>query len=465
VALSAAWMHDELDELDAAVEAFDDAIRIGAETAQWDLVRTAAVSVMGVVADRQDQPAQALRYRAIAEGLSAGNDRDEANFQGALGAVFLATGDYAQGERALRTAMALAEKLGDPSDISRARRSLALAFTIRGKFAEAEHLFRLALTTRLEILGPEHPHTASLRISLADALSSQGKQAEAEAETRSAIATLAGSVSPMHHEIAEARTILGFALYGQGKHEEAEAEFRTVIEIFAASRGTDHPTYALSHYSLGFPLVAQGKFAEAQTAFRTAIDGATSSLGPDHPHVNSARTGLAGALSEDGKLAEAEAEFRAAISSSLESEAADSPGVAVIRGSLAEVLFERGKLVEAEAEYRAALDALENDEHPFVPRQQASLAKLLLATQRAAAARPLAEQAWTRHREDTVAPEERARTAFILARVLSALDRPQERGRARTLALDALESYGRAGEGHESTRREVEAWLDDHAAE
>lgn len=465
VALSSAWLHDERDELDAAVEAFDDAIRIGAQTAQWNLVRTAAVSVMGVVADRQVQPAQALRYRAIAEGLSAGNDRDKANFQGALGSVFLTTGDYAQGERALQTAMALFEKLGDPDDISRARRSLALAFTVQGKFAEAEHLLRLALATRLELLGPEHPRTASLRINLADALSNQGKQAEAEAETRSAIATMAGSLSPTHHEVAEARTILGFALYGQGKHEEAETEFRTVIEIFAASRGTDHPTYALSHYSLGFPLVAQGKFADAQTAFRTAIDGATPSLGPDHPHVNSARTGLAGALSEDGKLAEAEAEFRTAISSSLKSEAADSPSVAVIRGSLAEVLFKREKQVEAEAEFRATLDGLKHGEHPFVPRQQASLAKLLLETQRAGAALPLAEQAWTRHQEDTVAPEERARTAFILARVLSALDQPQQRARARTLALDAQESYGRAGEVHEPTRREVEAWLQDHAAE
>lgn len=466
LALAAGLLYDRTDELHTAVDELDDAIRLGVQTGQWDEVRLAALTAMVIVGDGLLKPAQAIRYRPLAEGLSVGNPRNEVSFQMDLGAVFFSSGEYTRGEEVLRAAIVNAVELDDPVVLSLARRTLALGLLAQQKHSEAESLLRDVLADRLGALGPDHPSVLSLRVSLSESLSSQGRNADAEAEIRGTLVLMERVLPPTHHEFAEARTILGFALYYQGEHAEAEAQFRRAIEIFEISRGTEDPSYALAHYSLGFPLVTQGKLAEAEEAFRTAIDGATASLGANHPTVISARSGLAEALREGGKLAEAEAEFRTAIASSLESHGPDSPAVAVVRGSLAEVLFRREKLVEAEAEYRGTLEILEaqpGSEHPFVPRQRASLARLLLETERASLALPLAEQAWTQHEKDGNPPEERARTAFILAQIVAALGQPRER--ARSLAEDARASYARAGDVHDESRREVEAWLERTATE
>jgi hypothetical protein len=96
--------------------------------------------------------------------------------------------------------------------------------------------------------------------------------------------------------------------------------------------------------------------------------------------------------------------------------------------------------------------------HPF-----ASLANFLRWRSRPAEALPLAEQAWTRRQQDDMPPELRARTAFLLARILWIVDGPdRDRARARTLAEDAQAAYERVDDPNDEGLAELQQWLQQH---
>jgi tetratricopeptide (TPR) repeat protein len=132
------------------------------------------------------------------------------------------------------------------------------------------------------------------------------------------------------------------------------------------------------------------------------------------------------------------------------------------RNNLANLLKIRGKYEEAEAEHRVALALLEKalaPDHPDVAVSRGNLARLLLKLDRTAEALPLAEQAWAHQQDDEIPNEYRADTAFLLCRILWAVEGPaRDRKRARTLAEDALRLYREAGSEYAS---DVQQWLSD----
>lgn len=185
-------------------------------------------------------------------------------------------------------------------------------------------------------------------------------------------------------------------------------------------------------------------------------------LGEEHPTILDVRAGLAGALRESGRLAESEAEYRKLIAILAKPGGDSSTGLGVTRGDFAELLWKQDKGVEAEVEFRAALELLAVDtggSHPQIPRLHGSLAMLLAATERATEAVPFAEAAWEAHSAEAIAPEERARTAFILARVLWEIDPAANETRVLELIEDARTSYARAKPPRTASLEELEHWV------
>lgn len=461
LAIEDGMLRETEERIELALEQLSEAVTLGTRTKQWDIVRDASVALMGITGDTLHKPDEALRYQAIAEGLSLDDPRAENVYRANLAAVYFAAGRQSEGTEELRKAVVAAEATEDPQLTADTQISLGLGLVAQGKYEEAETLLRPALSTLEDTLGPDDPRVAEARVNLGELLVSQGRYVDAEPEVRSALAVLEQAYSPMHHEVAEARTILGFALYFEGEHAQSETEFRRAIEILGVARGTEHPTYTLAHYSLGYPLIAQRKFAEAEAAYRTAL-GAAAILGEDHPTILDVRAGLASSLRESGKLSESEAEYRTLIATMVSTDSGNSTGLGVTRGSFAELLWKRDKWVEAEVELRAAMELLEKDTggtHPQLPRLRASLARVLAATERVDEAIPLAESAWKEHDVDTVAPEERARTAFILARVLWRADADAHEKRVLELVEDARTSYSAAKPPRTESLEDIERWV------
>jgi tetratricopeptide (TPR) repeat protein len=123
------------------------------------------------------------------------------------------------------------------------------------------------------------------------------------------------------------------------------------------------------------------------------------------------------------------------------------------------------KYSEAETQYRASIASFEKalgPDHPDVATGRSNFAIVLFEQGRNAQALPLAEKAWTRHQRDDIRAEQRATTAFGLARVLWAVDGPdRDRPRARQLAQAARDAYDEA-DGYEDMVAKVDQWLAAH---
>ena len=426
VALREGSTLDSLGDYEASEAALKEALRLAAQWRQTDAIASAALRLMYVVGYRQHRMEEALRYHPLTQGLSRGLPEQEAA----------------------------------------SRHHLAIIMHAQGDYAEAEAEYRAALSLRAKALGADHPEVAASRNNLAAVLYDRGAYMEAEAEHRAALSVWEEALGPEHPNSTSSRNNLAAVLHAQGKYAEAEAEVRAAPSLKEKVLGPDHPDVATSRNNLANVLYEQRKFAEAEAEVRAALSLKEKVLGPDHFSLAVSRNNLANALRAQGKYAEAEAEYRAALSLREEVLGSDHPSVAASRINLALVLTARGKYAEAEAEYRTALSVCEREldsDHPHTTTARHNLADVLVKLGRTAEALPLAEEAWDRRKRDDIPTEQRAETAFVLARISWSIEGPaRDRSRARQLAEEARESFREAGDAFAENARDVQHWLDIH---
>jgi tetratricopeptide (TPR) repeat protein/predicted Ser/Thr protein kinase len=494
----------------AAEEALRRALGSASRWHQWDEVQRAATMLMRVVGVEQMRMEEGLRYLELAEELAIGDPLAEASVRTNLGAVHNAQGKYEEAETEHRRALALRETARGPDHpaVAESRHNLGAVLDAQGKYEDAETQHRQALDIRGKALGPDHPDVAMSRGDLATTLQHQGKYEDAEAEYRQALVGIERVLGSEHPDVAIVRNSLGGVLQAQGHYEDAEEEHRRALALMEGAFRSDHPRIAESLGNLACALGSQGKYAEAETQHRRALALLEEALGPehahvaairnnlgidllsqgkheeaeaqhrraleisekalgsDHAHVAVLRNGLANTLVFQEKYEEAVAEFRRTLATKQESLDADHPDVALSRLNVANVLMLQGKYEEAEAEILRIVGiyekALEPD-HPVIWMARSSFAHVLLELGRATEAHHLAERAWARHQQADVPAEERATTAFILARAIWTTSRhPEQRIRARDLARRALKSYLEAGAAYTSDVENVRAWLARH---
>jgi serine/threonine-protein kinase len=456
---------EELGDFEASSRELQRALRLSARWHQAEAMGWIATLAMYVVGARQGRIGAGLQYGRLARGLVEGRPEAEAWWRSNRAILLRAQGNYAEAEAEHRRALALNEtRLGrDHPSIAKSRNNLANVLQEQGRFAEAEAEHRAALAIRASVLGPEHPDVATSHHNLASALYGQGRFVDAEEEFRIALKLRTAALGPKHPDVAASRDNLGVALARQGDFDEAEIELRAAIDLKAAALGPEHVDLAASRDNLGLVLGSMGRYPQAEAEHRAALASRLAALGPTHPLVAASRNNLAGDLAMQGKHAEAEAEYRAVIALRQDVLGPRHPRVAVSRHSLAEVLLAQGRLEAAEPEARAALElreAILDPNHPDLAASRYVLAALLVELDRPAEALALAEEAWSRRRQDDIPAAQRADTAFLLARLLWEAS-PADRDRAQKLAQVALDSYP-GGAFHAPKVRRVRQWLDAH---
>jgi tetratricopeptide (TPR) repeat protein/predicted Ser/Thr protein kinase len=411
---------------DASEAALQEALMLASKWHQWESLREAVSQLMYVVGEQQQRMEEALRYRALSEGLAE----------------------------------------GDPAHEATHRNNLAIILNDQGKYEEAEAEHRIVLELRERTLGPDHPLIAQTRSNLGLVLKAQGKYAEAEVENRRALELRQRVLGPEHPDVAASRGNLGGILTTLGKHAEAEAEFRSAVALLDEALGPEHPDAVSMRGNLGVILHAQGSYAEAEAEFRRTIARQEEVLGPEHPDIAAFRNNLAVVLRAQGKHEEAEAEYRRTLAVWEKAWGVDHPDIGMARNNLANVLHSQGKHEEAEAEHRRVLVVWEKalgPEHPNVANSRTNLARVLVDRGRFEEAVGLAERAWSRRQQEDIPADERAETAFVLAQALWGASRAGERARARGLARQALELFEGAGPTFAGNAKRVGAWVDAHA--
>jgi tetratricopeptide (TPR) repeat protein len=238
---------------------------------------------------------------------------------------------------------------------------------IRGKYAEAEAIYRQTLQLKETVLGKEHPDTLGSMNNLASSLYSQGKYAEAEEIHRQTLqlrVTVRGKEDP---DTLGSMNNLAMSLHRQGKYTEAEPIYRQTLQLKETVLGKDDPSTLASMNNLAELLREQGKYAEAEAMHRQTLQLKETVLGKEHPDTLASMNNLAESLHSQGKYAEAEAMHRQTLQLKETVPGKEHPDTLGSMNNLASSLYSQGKYAEAEEIHRQTLQlrvTVLGKEHP-----------------------------------------------------------------------------------------------------
>ncbi len=444
------------------------ALRLGMSWRQRDVALEAVLAWMHLVGISQQRMEEALQLRPLVEGLSAGDPRAEAKLHYVVAGILRQQGKYREAETEERALLAQQEATLPPDDAILAQTHDLLGSTLfkQGKYSEAEAEFRTALSIASAQLGPEHPDTLETRGNLGAVLFRERRYAEAEAELRAALVASEAELGSAHPDVSALRSRIAGILHEQGRYAEAEVELRAALDAEELALGGGHPRVSGLRHNLALLFAAQSKYAEAEALFRQAISEQSAALGAGHPAVLSSRHSLAFVLRQQSRDAEAEREIRAILPGLESALGADHSELAIARRLLGTILVKDGRYGEAEAVIRAALDRIEvtlGGDHPDLATTRTALADVLRHANRLDEALALGELAWTRQQRDDIPVEDRAATAFLLARSLWEIEgSARDRARAHSLARQARAAFANAPVARPEPLGEVEHWLSRH---
>jgi tetratricopeptide (TPR) repeat protein len=367
--------------------------------------------------------ADATQSLALLERARGPKDVALADVLIGMGMSLNALGRYAEAEQHHARALALVEAVYGLEHPLRAAHlnNVATALRLQGKVAEAVARYSEALALGERLLGTEHASTSMIRVNLGDALARQGQLTEALPHYERALASLRGEGDGGRVRVANVLLSLGSAQADLGQHAQAEAAYREALALQEAQLGPRHPDVALSRNNLGWLAMDTGRLKEARAHFEAARELWEATLGPTHPKVASALYNLGHVELRLRRVRPALVHLRRALAVREQVLGAEHPRVAQTLGLLGEALVEGGEL-------REAREPLE--------RAVALSARVELA------------------------PPERARALFALARVL--WPSREERPRALALAREAQEAYAHGAPAYAPEARAVRAWLSAH---
>jgi tetratricopeptide (TPR) repeat protein len=316
---------------------------------------------------------------------------------------------YAEAEPLLTRALAIYEQLLGVEHPSTATslHNLALLYERQGKYEQAEPLYRRALAIREQHLGPEHPDTARSLNGLAELYMSQRKYVQAEPLSLRALAIREQHLGPEHLETAASLNNLASLYYSQGKYEQAEPLYQRVLAIRERHLGPEHPQTARLLHNLALLYGEQGKYEQAELLHQRALAIKEQQLGPEHPDTSRSLSSLANLYMSQGKYEQAEPLHQRALAIREQHLGPEHPHTAVSFHNLAELYYNQGKYEQAEPLYRRVLAIRERQfgpEHLETTRTLNNLALLYMSQGKYEQAEPLYQRALT-IREQQLGPE------------------------------------------------------------
>ncbi|MGO9518966.1 MAG: tetratricopeptide repeat protein [Candidatus Korobacteraceae bacterium] len=276
---------------------------------------------------------------------------------------------YAEAEPLYRKALTIAEKShgAEHPNVASPLNNLATLLQETNRSAEAEPLLRRVIKIFEAGYGLGHPNVATSLNNLAEVLRATNRLGEAEPLHRRALAIWEKELGSMHPQVATGLSNLAVLLQDTSRPGEAEPLMRRALEIDEHAHGHDHPDVAIRLTVLARLLFATNRLAEAEPRMRRVVEIFEKAYGPDHPNVAISLNNLAQLLRGTNRLGEAEPLMRRALQISERSLGPEHPSVAIRLNNLALLLLETNRLAEAEPLMRRALEAFQNSLGPERP--------------------------------------------------------------------------------------------------
>ena len=274
-------------------------------------------------------------------------------------------------------------------------------------YAQARPLHERALAMRENVLGPEHPDTATSLNNLAYLLKDQGDLAGARPPYERALAIKEKVLGPEHADTAIGLNNLGVLLQTQGDLAGARPLFERALAIREKVLGPEDPGTATGLNNLARLLQEQGDFIGARPLFERALAVRENLLGPEHPSTAASLNNLALLLQAQGDLVGARPLFERALAIQERVFGPGHPLTSAALNNLASQLQAQGDLAGARPLIERALAIYEKVlglEHRDTAAGLNNLAHLLEVQGDFAGARPLYERALATH-EKVLGPE------------------------------------------------------------
>ncbi len=288
---------------------------------------------------------------------------------------------FADAEAIYRRALSISLKAEgqESSNVATILNDIADLYRLQSRYADAEKLFQQALAIHQKTLGPDDPAVAGDANNLAIVYASEGKYADAEPLYRRAIAIDEKAQNPEESGVAREIVNLASLYEKEGKYADSEQLFLKGISIDVKTYGNEHPTVANDLNLLSGVYVDESKYSAAEPVIlrAMAIDQKVSS--PDGAAVATDLHDLAVLYRYEGRYAEAEPLFKRALDNRVKALGPNHPEIATILDTLGALYFDEGRNAEAESLYRRAIDIRQKTlgpNHPLVALSLGNLAVL-----------------------------------------------------------------------------------------
>ncbi len=323
--------------------------------------------------------------------------------------LLFAKGRYTEAERLFRGVVDARRRLHGEEHVDVARSQLFLGRTleVQGNYAAAETLYREALALNRKLLGDEHVEVAMNLGYLAHAVRGRGDYAAAEQLLRESLALCRKRLGNEHPYVASIMHDLADLLRQRDDYSEAEPLHREALAMRRKLLGNAHPDVAFSLSSLAFVLTAKGDHDEAEQCLREALGVHRKRYGDEHPEVATCMSNLAQVLQAKDDYAGAETLYRDALAMYRKLPGGAHLGVAACLNKLGALLHDRGDSVAAEPLLREALALVRKEsgnEHPNVASCAMKLAQSLFGQRKFSEAEPLLRECLT-IRQATMPPQ------------------------------------------------------------
>ena len=281
-----------------------------------------------------------------------------------------ARGRYQEAEQLFRQVLAARERvLGDAhADTLATRNEVAWMLGQQGRYKEAEELYRQVLAARERVLGDAHPNTLTTRSAVAWMLGERGQYQEAEQLYRQVLEVSERVLGDAHPNTVTTRSAVAWILGERGHYQEAEQLYRQVLAAREQVLGNAHPHTLATRHDVARILGDQGRYEEAEQLFRQVLAARERVLGDAHADTLATRIAVARMLGDQGRYKEAEQLFRQVLEVSKPVLGETHPHTLTAQNEVAGMLEEQGRYKEAEQLFRQVLAVRERvfgAEHPY----------------------------------------------------------------------------------------------------
>lgn len=268
-----------------------------------------------------------------------------------IGRVYIQLGRFDRAQSTLEEALVLRRTFP-----GRGRLDLAATLNELAKVSDgetAERAVREVLEIRRTTLGPDHVDVGKAMNNLANRSFGRGRWKEAEDLYRQAASIMKRAGAPAN--IAVVPSIgLGTVLLREGKYSAAIDVLRDGVDVTTRGLGRKHSFTLAAMNDLGQALSQAGQVAEAEHVQREVLDTRRTLLGDGHRFVASARFNLGNTLGELGRFDEAAQMLGESVAVYRANFRGPDDQMAWALTDLGSVEYERGHLDEAERLHREA---------------------------------------------------------------------------------------------------------------